>query len=168
MILTTLLSKNNNLENKQWKWILVLHATTIIILITAVHIHMQRHRRTLLFKYERFIINFWVWFFNTRRETILTMLTIPSIRQISRSNLNFSTPWSDPSSEHYCRTPLLNTMVGTHILNFAVGPQLQLPTSMADNSTDSLHCPQSIPNWLFFKIFKFSRPSLPSMTSFTL
>ena len=66
----------------------------------------------------------------------------PKIRHISWSNLNFSTP--------------------------QVGPQLQLSASVADNPTVCLYGPKSTPNRPFFKIIRFSRPSLPGMTSFTL
>ena len=68
--------------------------TTIMISITTVQqIHIQyifkykcRNRRTLLFRYEPFI-NFWLRFFDTRRETQFlkvfhnhTMLTTPPHR----------------------------------------------------------------------------------------
>ena len=48
--------------------------------------------------------------------------------------------------------------------------QSQLPTLCLDgrNSTVCLHGPISTLNWLFFKILKFSRPSLLGMTSSTL
>ena len=49
-----------------------------------------------------------------------------------------------------------------------VNPQLQLFAPMADNPTVCLHDPKSTPKWLLFQIFKFSGPSLPGMTSFTL
>ena len=74
----------------------------------------------------------------------------------------------------------LNTMVGPQFLSIMVGtqlngqhgpisiPQLHLSASVTDKPSVCLHDPKSTTNWLFFKIFKFSRPSLPSMTSFTL
>ena len=55
--------------------------TTIMISITTVHIHMQKHRRkyiqadSVLFRYERFIINFWLRFFDQKRETIIKSLS---------------------------------------------------------------------------------------------
>ena len=107
----------------------------------------QIHRRLRCSGTNAFI-NFWVRFFDTRRETILTMLTIPNIRHISWFNLNFSTSLSDPTSQHHCQTPLLNTMVRTQFLNFMVGPQLQLSAAMTDNSTVCLHGSKSKPNWL--------------------
>ena len=88
---------------------------------------------------------------------------------------NFSTPWSELNSmaensivclhgpilnpQHHCQTQLLYIMVGS---------QLQLSGIEADNPTFCLHGPKSTPNWLFFKILKFSGPSLLGMTSFTL
>ena len=62
----------------------------------------------------------------------------------------------------------LNVMVGPEFLNIMVGTQLQLFLMEADNPTVCLHGPKSTPNWLFFKIFKFSGPSLPSVTLFTI
>ena len=56
-------------------------------------------------------------------------------------------------------TQLLNIMVRPHLLNTMVGTQLQLSAYMAQSKLST---------WLFFKIFKFSGPSLPGMTSFTL
>ena len=63
---------------------------------------------------------------------------------------------------------LLTIMVGPQLLTIMVGPQLQLSAIEADNPTVCLHGPKSTPNCLFFKIFKFSGPSLLGMTSFTL
>ena len=79
-----------------------------------------------------------------------TMLTTPqNVQHISWSNLNFSTPWSDPTSHHHGRTPTSTVCLNGRELNC-------LPTWSKVNSR------------LFFKIFKFSEPLLPGMTSFTL
>ena len=61
---------------------------------------------------------------------------------------------------------LLNNIVGTQLLTIMVGPQLKLSAIKADHPV-CLCGPKSTPNWLFFKIFKFSGPSLPGITSFT-
>ena len=83
-------------------------------------------------------------------------------------NPNYSTPWSELNSK--AENSILcpngrNSNVRMHgpISN----PQLRLSASMAENTTDCLHGPKSTPNWLFFKIFIFSGPSLPGITSFT-
>ena len=65
-------------------------------------------------------------------------------------------------------TQLLNIMVGTELFNTIIWTQLQLSAIEADNPAVCRHCPKSTPNWLFFKIFKFSGPLLPGMMSFTL
>ena len=46
-----------------------------------IQIHMQepggcKYRQTPLCRYERFIINIWLWFFDMRRETILKCLSL--------------------------------------------------------------------------------------------
>ena len=87
---------------------------------TQIHRWKQIHRQLYCSGTNAFI-NFWLRFFDTRRETILkslsyhTMLTTPpNARHISWSNFNFSTPWSDPNfstslsdptSHHHGRTP---------------------------------------------------------------
>ena len=123
-------------------------------------------RATPLFRYEPFI-NFWLRFFDTRRETQFlkvfrnhNMLTTPQRSAHLVVQSQFLNTMVGPQ--------LLNTMVGPQLLNIMVGTQLQLSASRTENPTVYLYGPQSIPNWLFFKIFKFSGPSLPGMTSFTL
>ena len=72
----------------------------------STYTYAKTQADSLLFRYELFI-NFWLRFFDTKRErdTILTILTIPNIRHISWSNLNFSPSWSDLTSHHHGRTP---------------------------------------------------------------
>ena len=89
--------------------------------------------------------NFWLRFFVTRRRT------------------QFLLRWPHKRSAH----PVM--------FKISVGRDLKIPTTSKFNSglngeksTSKLNGPTSTPNWLFFKILKFSGPSLPSMTSFTL
>ena len=98
----------------------------------------------------------WIQFVDMRRDTILKSLLYHTMLTTHQRLVH-----------RVVQTQLLNIMVGTQLLNTMVGPQLQLTASMADNPTVCLHGPKSTPNWLFFKIFKFSGP-LPGMTSFTL
>ena len=60
---------------------------------------------------------------------------------------------------------LLNVIVRPQLLNIIVRTQLLLSAIEADNPTVYLHEPKSTPNCFFFKIFKFSGPSRPGMTS---
>ena len=76
---------------------------------------------------------------------------------MSRSNLNISTPWSHPTSQHHGRTPLLTIMVAPHfstswsdptshhhgrtpLLNTMVGPHFSLLNTMVG--------PHFSPSWL--------------------
>ena len=102
---------------------------------------------TPLIRYEPF--NFRTRFVDTRREK--------QFLKVFRYQTMLKTPHR--SAHIMVQSQILNTMVGT---------QLLLSASMADNPTVGLHGPKSTPNWLFFKIFKFSGHSLPGMTSFTL
>ena len=132
---------------------------------TVQQIHIQilsntKHRRTPLFRFERFI-NFKLRFFDTRRETILkslsyhTMLITPqrSANLVVQSQFlntrvgtqllntmvrppNFSTPWSDPQ--------LLNTMVGTQLLWFFQNFQNSQPISSGHNV---IHTPAPFLVW---------------------
>ena len=137
-----------------------------MISITTVHIHMQIQRWTLCCSDMNILLTSWIQFFDTRRETILkslsyyTMLTTPQMFGTSHGTISIS--------QHHVVTQLLNIMVAPQLLTIMVGTQLQLSASMADNPTVCLHGPQSTPNWLFFKIFKFLGPSFPDMMSFTL
>ena len=189
---------------------------------------IQIHRRLRCSDTNAFI-NFWLRFFDTRRETILKSLSyhimLPTSQRsahlvVQSQSLNtmvgpqffnnmigpqFLNPMVGPQFLNTMVRPqflnpmvgpqFLNTMVGPQFLNTMVGPQflntmigsqflntmirpqflntmvltqLQPSASMADNPTVYLHGPKSTPNWLFFKIFKFSGPSLPGMMSFTL
>ena len=117
---------------------------------------IKHNRRTLFFWYGPFI-NFWLRFFDAGRETILKSLSYHTmLTRLQRS------------AHLVVQSQFLNTMVGTQldptmVLNIIVGPQLQLTASMADNPTVFLHGSKSNPNWLFFKSFKFSEPSLPGI-----
>ena len=95
-------------------------------------------------------INFGLWFFNMRRESILTMLTIPNVQCIL---------WCRRSVSRDLKNPTTSSMV-----------KIQLSTLCHNgrNSTLCLHGPMSTFNWLFFNILKFSEPSLPGMTSSAL
>ena len=139
-----------------------------MLYITRIHMQITQYKYTsgtLLFRYEPFI-SFWLRFFDTKRETILksisyhTMLTTPqrSAHLVVQSQF----------LKTMVGRQLLIIIVGHQLLNTMVGTQLQLSTSMADNPTVCLHCPKSTLNWLFFKIFQFSGPSLPGVTSFIL
>ena len=104
---------------------------------------------------------------------------------------------SSPTLGHLVvQSQFLITMVGPQLLNIIVGPNFlsswsdpnfnclpqrsKPPTtrlrgselsSLCPSGKDSVVClpsPQSTPDKHFFKIFKFSGPSLPVMTSFTL
>ena len=153
--------------------------------ITAViHVNTKHNRQTQIHRRlscsgTNALINFWLHFFDTRRETILKGLSYHTMLITSLNGRNptlypngrnstivfpgltskYQLHGRTPTSKHYCRTQLLTIMVGT---------QLQLSAIDADNPTVYLHGPMSTPNWLFFKIFKFSGPSLPGMTSSTL
>ena len=77
--------------------------TTIMISITTVHIHMQKHRRTLLFRYEPFINFLTSVRRHEERDTILknllyyTMLTTSfnGRNPTQWQELNFRLPWSN-------------------------------------------------------------------------
>ena len=126
---------------------------------TQANTNTYANRQTLLFRYERFI-NFWLRFFDTRRERQflkvfrnLTMLTpTRNVRHISwclRSQ--FISAGRDPKKS----TLRLNGRSLTSRLH-------------GRNSILWLHSPMSTSHWLFFKILKFSGPSFPYMTSSTL
>ena len=61
-----------------WLFNKVLKKSKRVLYTTRIYIyksHNTNTQATLLFRYERFIINFWVRFFDTRRETILKSLS---------------------------------------------------------------------------------------------
>ena len=132
-----------------------------------VHIQIQIHKPAnkgglFCFRYEGFI-NFWLRFFDTKRErdtqflkvfrnhTILT--PTPNVWHISwclRSQ--FISAGRDPKNS----TLWLNGRIPNYSTPWHNGRELNcLP-------------PISTLNWLFFKILQFSGPSLPGMTSSTL
>ena len=97
---------------------------------------------------ERFIINFWLRFFDTRKETILKSLSYsyyanptPNVRHISwclrsqfifagpdpknLTTVEYSTLWQkNPFSAPMAEAQLSACMVQPQILNWLVGPQL--------------------------------------------
>ena len=83
---------------------------------------------TPLFRYECFI-NFWLWFLDTRRETILKSLLYHTMQTISLSELNFSTSWSDPNFN--CLPQWQTTQLSAYIV------QSQLPTDSFSKSSNS-------------------------------
>ena len=117
-----------------------------------------------LFRYEPFI-NFWLRFFDTRKETIL-------------KSLSYHTTLTTPkcSAHLVVQSQFLNTMVGPQLLNIIVGPNFWPSWSNPNfnwlpqwqTSQLSAYIVQNQLPILFFKIFQFSGPSLPGMTSFTL
>ena len=86
--------------------------------------------------------------------------------KVFRNHTMLTTP--KRSAHLVVQSQFLKIIVGPQLLTIIVGPQLQLCAIEADNPTVCLPGPKSTPNWLFFKIFKFSWPLFPSMTSFTL
>ena len=79
--------------------------------------------------------SFWVWFFNTRKETILTMLTI----------------LSDPTNTQRILWCLRSQFIFT-----SRDPKNLTAAATVENSALCLHGPMSTFNGLFFKILKFS------------
>ena len=132
---------------------------------TTVHIQIQIHentntgenRRTQIYRRlhcscTNGFINFWLWFFDTssmvQPQNINTMIGPQLLNTMVGPRLlniivgpNFSPSWSDPNFN--CLPQWQTTQLSVYIV------QTQLPT-------DS------------FKILKFSGPSLPGMTSFTV
>ena len=132
----------------------MLCTTTIILWITTAHIQMQiqgntKHRR-LRCSRTNVLLTSWIRFFDTRKEAILKSLSLGTSRG----------PFS--ISQHHGWTPISQH----HCLNST--SQLHLSASVADHPNVCLYDPKSPPNRLFFKIFKFSGPSLLGITSFTL
>ena len=141
---------------------------------------------TPLFRYEPFI-NFCLLFFDTRRETILksllyhTMLTTsfngqnPTLCPNGRNStvvshgptLKSHLPGWTPTSQHHCWTQILNIIVGPNFSPSWSDPNFNcLP--LRQTTQQSGNIVQSQLPTLFFKIFKFSGPSLLGITSFTL
>ena len=100
-----------------------------------------------------------LWFFDTRREIrflkVFRNHTPPPTFSTSHGvlDLNSSLP------VEILKTQLLDSMAESPTTSSMVKIQL---------SNDCLHGPMSTFNWRFFKILKFSGPSLPGMTSSTL
>ena len=142
-----------------------------ITTVLQIHLQMQKHRRTPLFRYKWFI-NFWLQFFDTRREIQFlkvfcnhTMLTIPNIQHISwcfRSQLifagrdpkNLTAAAMSENSTVCLHGPMstFNSMVGFQLLNTMVGPQLAcfLKSSNSEPTSsghDVIHTPASFSVW---------------------
>ena len=78
-----------------------------------------------------------------------TMLTIPNVRRILWCLRSLSVEiWKTPTTSSTA--------------------EIQLYASMAETQLSATMVQSQLLNWLFFKIFKFSGPSLPGMTSSTL
>ena len=121
------------------------HAILSSITTTYTNANIGRNRQTLLFRHEQ-LINFWVQFFDTRRETILkslfiinTMLTTPPMfgtslvgdpknltaATIIENSTQFSAPMAETQfSACMVQSQIVNCMVGPQLLNTMVGPQL--------------------------------------------
>ena len=93
-----------------------------MISTTTVHIHMQKQRRLRCSGTSAFI-NFWLHFFDIRRE-----------RQFL--SLSYHTMLTTPKRSAHL-------VVQSQLLNTVVGAQLQLSASMADNPNLCLHSPKS-------------------------
>ena len=93
----------------------------------------QKHRQLFCFMYGGFIINLWLRFFDTRRET--QFLEVFRTILCNGREFNCMPPWSNvnlqldgrtSTSQHDGRTQFLNTMVGTQLLHTMVGTQVNL------------------------------------------
>ena len=125
-----------------------------MISITTVHMHMQKHRRTLCCSGTNvLLISVFDCSTQGKRQFLKVFRNQRSAHLVIQSQFlnplvgpNSSTPWPE--------------------LNFKAEDSILCPSGRS--SMVCLHGPQSTPNWPFFKIFKFSGPSLPGVTSFTL
>ena len=86
--------------------------TTPIYIQTTQYKYTSENRRTLLFGYERFINNFRLWFFDTRRDTILKSFVsyyannTPTLGT-SRGPISMSQHHGRTlTSQQHCRTPI--------------------------------------------------------------
>ena len=143
-----------NAEHVFWFFYKLYSHIYLISITTVIQIH---NTGQLCCSGTNSFISFWLQFFDTRRDTILTMLTPPQhtahlvVVKISVGrDPKILTQWPNPQ--------LLDSMAENSILSAPI----------AENSTVCLHGPISTFNWLFFKNLKFSGPSLPGMTSSTL
>ena len=142
-----------------------------------IYSHIQMHPKmqvdsntqaTLLFRYEPFI-NFWLWFFDTRRETILTMLTVlsdPTNAQHILSCLRSRPTEISKTPTTYLDGREFNSLCpyDRHSTVCHHGPNLKSSTAWSDPNFST---PWSELNWIFFKIFQILSPSLLGMTSST-
>ena len=120
--------------------------TTIMISITTVHIQMQIQGNTKLRRLRcsgtNAFINFWLHFFDARRETILKSLSTDTI---------LITP--QRSAHLVVQYQFLNTMVGPQLLNIIVHPNFSTLWSDSSFSPSSSEL-----NWIFFQNLPNSQP----------
>ena len=142
----------------------------MISIITVIHANTklnnrqtQIHRRLRCSDTNRLLTSdFWLRFFDTRKETILkslsyhTMLTTsfngrnPTLCPNGRnSTIVFHGPTSKSQLTGWTPTPQHHGQ--TQLLTIMIGPQLQLSAIEADNPTVCLHGPKSTPNSSFSK-----------------
>ena len=143
-------------------WVFLLFCSTYVYTNITIMISIEQCIYKYIFNYSIQVdccsgtngfINFWVRFFDTRRE-----------REIYNSLKYFIIILCKPHSQRF-----------THLVVFKISIHLtveirktQLFDSMAESPTTRLHGPISTVNWLFFKILKFSGLSLPGMRWSTL
>ena len=142
------------IKQKTNKKIQVLYLLSLLynLVMSVIIMHLKKRKQvqfrwTLLFRYERFI-NFWLRFFDTRKKGQNSYNANPTQHAAHLAMLKISILllWSRPEKSNRHRNGRkLNSV-----------PQWQ-----------KLNC---LPPWsnLFFKILKFSGPSLLGMTSSTL
>ena len=105
-----------------------------------------------------------------------TMLTTPPTLGTFRGglDLNSSLPVEIRKIQPYTSTVETPTtrLHGRELTSLSQWQKLNClpawPNLKSSTSTVCLNGPKSTPNWLLFKIFKFSGPSLPGLTTFTL
>ena len=141
-------------------------AIIIMISITTVHKHMQKHRRTLLFRYKHFIINFWVQFFNTRRETIFKSL-LKSYYANNTATLSTSHgpisisqhhDWNSTSTVcHWRRQPNCQPTLSKVNSQLTLFQNLQILRTITFGH-DAIHTPAPFPIWGFLWQWWLSYP----------
>ena len=101
---------------------------------------MQNTGGTFLFRYERFI-NFWLRFFDTKRETILKSLTYHTMLTTSFNGRNPTLYPNDRNSTIVFRGPTSKSPLHVRTLTSQHHgrTKLQLSAIEADNPTDCLH-----------------------------
>ena len=127
---------------------------SILISISTVYIHMQKHRRTLLFRYEPFINFLTSVIRHEERDTILKGLS-QSYYANNTANVRHITLcfWS---RFIFIVWDLQNLTAAATVENLTLWQRTPFSAPMAENSTICLLGPMSTFNWLIFKILKFS------------